>query len=107
MSVRKKSSLLCCSIRSRPITLQFKIFASNPFQNYFIVKMDEGRSNKSKWIRRQFQTSGVQLEPAALNRLIDIIDLVDNPKALIQNVLDEIENGKSSFNALILRWFQI
>lgn len=54
----------------------------------------DSRVAKQRWLQKQFQTSGIQLEPAALGRLVSVIDDVDKPEELVQTLLDEIEGGK-------------
>lgn len=48
-----------------------------------------------QWLQKQFQSSGIQIEPAALAKLVTIVETVDNPEALLSLILDEIETSET------------
>ena len=55
--------------------------------------MDAQSRAKKQWLQKQFTSSGVQLDPAALNKLVMIVAEVDDPEKFLGTLLDEIETG--------------
>ncbi len=55
---------------------------------------DQLRATKL-WLQKQFKTSGIQLEPAALASLVDAVQDVEDPEAYVHSLIEEIEAGKS------------
>lgn len=55
---------------------------------------DQLRATKL-WLQKQFKTSGIQLEPAALALLVDAVQDVEDPEAYVHSLIEEIEAGKS------------
>ena len=52
-----------------------------------------GRLTK-QWLQRQFQSSGIQAEPAALTKLAQVLEEVDDAEGLLHALLDEVESSK-------------
>ena len=48
-----------------------------------------------QWLQKQFQSSGIQIEPAALTRLVGVVEEVEDPEQFLHELLDEIETSKS------------
>jgi hypothetical protein len=48
-----------------------------------------------QWLQKQFQSSGIQIEPAALIRLVGVVEEVEDPEQFLHELLDEIETSKS------------
>ena len=59
--------------------------------------MAQARARK-QWLQKQFQSSGIQAEPAALTKLVDIVEQLDDPEAFLHELLDEIETSKTPFS---------
>ena len=57
--------------------------------------MDELRATKL-WLQKQFKTNGVQCQPAALERLISVVQDALDPEELVHNILEEVLKGKTS-----------
>lgn len=51
---------------------------------------DQLRATKL-WLQKQFKTSGIQLEPAALALLVDAVQDVEDPEAYVHSLIEEIE----------------
>lgn len=60
-----------------------------------------------QWLQKQFQSSGIQIEPAALIRLIGVVEEVDDPEQFLHELLDEIETSKWPENDYSLHSFLI
>lgn len=45
------------------------------------------------WLRKQFFSSGIQAEAAALNRLAHVLEEAEDPEALLHALLDDIETS--------------
>lgn len=58
--------------------------------------MAQARVTK-QWLQKQFQSSGIQTEPAALAKLVDVVEQIDDPESFLHELLDEIETSKSRF----------
>ena len=54
--------------------------------------MDQARATK-QWLQKQFQSSGIQTEPAALARLVTVIEEINDPERFLRELLDEIETS--------------
>lgn len=54
-----------------------------------------------RWLQKQFQSSGIQTEPAALARLVEVVEAIDDPQELINELLDEIETSECGTAALV------
>lgn len=54
--------------------------------------MDQLRATKL-WLQKQFKTSGIQLDPAALDELVRAVQDVDDPLAFVESLIEEIESG--------------
>jgi len=54
---------------------------------------DQLRATKV-WLQRQFKTSGVQLEPAALQRLVQAVQDVPDPEQYVHSLIEEIAEGE-------------
>lgn len=54
---------------------------------------DQLRATKI-WLHKQFKTSGIQLEPAALESLVSAVQDVEDPQAYVDSLIEEIEAGK-------------
>jgi hypothetical protein len=48
-----------------------------------------------QWLQKQFQSSGIQIEPAALIRLVGVVEEVEDPEQFLHELLDEIETSTS------------
>ena len=55
--------------------------------------MDAQARARKQWLQKQFTSSGVQLEPAALTKLVQVVQEVEKPEAFLHSLLDEIETG--------------
>jgi hypothetical protein len=55
--------------------------------------MDAQSRARKQWLQKQFTSSGVQLDPAALNKLVTIVADVEDPEKFLGTLLDEIETG--------------
>lgn len=55
--------------------------------------MDEIRATKL-WLQKQFKTNGVQCQPAALERLIDVVQDVPDPESFVHSLLEEVLAGR-------------
>lgn len=53
---------------------------------------DQLRATKL-WLQKQFKTSGIQLDPAALDELVRAVQDVDDPLAYVDSLIEEIESG--------------
>ena len=53
---------------------------------------DQLRATKL-WLQKQFKTSGIQLDPAALDELVRAVQDVDDPLAFVDSLIEEIESG--------------
>jgi hypothetical protein len=51
------------------------------------------------WLQKQFRTSGIQLDPQALEQLVQVVQDVPDPEEFVHSLIDEIETGK-------LRWIE-
>lgn len=47
-----------------------------------------------QWLQKQFQSSGIQIEPAALTKLVGVVEEVDDPEQFLHELLDEIETSE-------------
>lgn len=54
---------------------------------------DQMRATKL-WLQRQFKTAGIQLDPAALDELVRVVQDVPDPQTFVDSLIDEIETGK-------------
>ena len=55
---------------------------------------DQLRATKV-WLMKQFKTSGVQLDPAALEELVRAVQDVPDPEEYVHNLIEEIETGET------------
>ena len=55
--------------------------------------MAQARVTK-QWLQRQFQSSGIQIEPTALVQLMTVVEEIDDPERFLHALLDEIERSK-------------
>lgn len=46
------------------------------------------------WVQKQFQTSGLQLEPAALEELVRAVQDVPDPEEYVHSLIEEVETGE-------------
>lgn len=46
-----------------------------------------------QWLQRQFQTSGIQIESAALTELAKTVEVTSNAEEMLSSLLDEIESS--------------
>lgn len=53
---------------------------------------DQLRATKL-WLQKQFKTSGIQLDPAALEELVRAVQDVPDPAEFVDSLIDEIETG--------------
>lgn len=44
-----------------------------------------------QWLQKQFQPTGIQLESAALAKLVRVVEEAERPEAIVNSLLDEIE----------------
>ncbi|KAL4422834.1 hypothetical protein ABPG75_009031 [Micractinium tetrahymenae] len=51
---------------------------------------DQLRATKL-WLQKQFKTSGIQLEPAALESLVNAVQDVEDPETYVHSLIEEIE----------------
>lgn len=58
------------------------------------AKMQDQLRATKLWLQKQFKTSGIQLEPAALALLVDAVQDVEDPEAYVHSLIEEIEAGK-------------
>ena len=56
--------------------------------------MEELRATKL-WLQKQFNKSGCQLEPKALEKLITIVYEASDPEEFIHEFIDEVDQGNS------------
>ena len=56
---------------------------------------DEAKARK-QWLQKQFRSSSIQVEPAALTKLAQVVADVDKPEDFLKTLLDEIETGAPS-----------
>lgn len=54
---------------------------------------DQLRATKV-WLQRQFKTTGVQLEPAALQQLVQAVQDVPDPEQYVHSLIEEIAEGE-------------
>ncbi len=59
---------------------------------------DQLRATKL-WLQKQFKTSGIQLDPAALDELVRAVQDVDDPLAFVDSLIEEIESGGRAWGA--------
>ena len=55
---------------------------------------DQLRATKL-WLQKQFKTSGIQLDPAALEQLVEAVQDVPDPEEYVHSLLEEIESGEA------------
>jgi hypothetical protein len=55
---------------------------------------DQLRATKL-WLQKQFKTSGIQLDPRALEQLVQAVQDVPDPEEFVHSLIDEIETGKA------------
>ena len=53
---------------------------------------DQLRATKL-WLQKQFKTSGIQLDPAALEELVRAVQDVPDPEEYVHSLIEEIETG--------------
>jgi hypothetical protein len=53
------------------------------------------RSTKA-WLIKQFKTSGVQLDPEALEQLARVVQDEEDPEPFVHRLIDEIEAGETA-----------
>jgi len=73
---------------------QLKYCKSNVHQEAVFKSMAQARVTK-QWLQKQFQSSGIQAEPAALARLAEVLDQSDDAEHFLHSLLDDIETSKS------------
>jgi hypothetical protein len=56
--------------------------------------MDELRATKL-WLQKQFNKSGCQLEPKALEKLINIVYEAPDPEEFVHEFIDVVDQGNS------------
>ena len=54
---------------------------------------DQLRATKV-WLQKQFKTSGIQLDPAALEELVRAVQDVPDPEEYVHSVIEEVETGE-------------
>ena len=55
--------------------------------------MDELRATRM-WLKKQFGTSGIQLDEGALQSLIKKVQPMGDPEEYVHNLMEEIEAGE-------------
>jgi hypothetical protein len=66
--------------------------------------MDHQLRATRNWLQKQFKTSGIQLDPKALDRLVIAAQDAADPEQLVHGIIDEIETSERPLSHhLILR----
>lgn len=47
-----------------------------------------------QWLQKQFQSTGIQIEGAALKALASIIEEAEEPEQIVHQLLDKVETGR-------------
>lgn len=55
--------------------------------------VEESRATR-QWLQKQFRTSGLQLDAAALGHLVENIQDLEDPEEFIHRLMDEACSGK-------------
>lgn len=51
------------------------------------------------WLQKQFKTSGIQLDPAALEQLVEVVQDVPDPEEYVHALIEEVEAGRARARA--------
>ncbi len=57
--------------------------------------MQEQRRATKLWLQKQFRTSGIQLDPQALEQLVQVVQDVSDPEEFVHTLIDEIQSCRS------------
>jgi hypothetical protein len=71
------------------------VFAKQKYnpERVFTIPMTSSLASK-QWLQRQFQSSGIKVDSAALTELASFVENIDEPEQFLDAVLDEIERGE-------------
>ena len=55
-----------------------------------------------QWLQKQFRTSGLQLDAAALGHLVENIQDLDDPEDFVHQLMDEASSRTYAFFCIVL-----